>query len=303
MEKQISSVSDYVQKIIALDHKCIRNGAEKHEILSFRGQSNKEFELTPSLGRGRRTPGDISIFNEERQLIETTKYKLPDIFNNNLSPIELLALLQHYGIPTRLLDITENPLVALYFACNANENCDGEVFVFKNNEVDTTNYPIVNAIAESYKFTVDYACRLDLFYEKIIQQPYFLEQRYTLQYKLTDSETKINWIKTCCENPLFVYAPIRSLRQQMQRGKYLLFPNRICSGKKIFTTIIDPLPKNHEYIVERLCIPAAAKKSIIRELKLFGISEEILFCDSTDIVCKNIKSIFTEKVHNQRKIL
>ena len=44
--------------------------------------------------------------------------------------LEKLTYMQHYGAPTRLLDITANPLVALYFACAAEPDCDGKVIVF-----------------------------------------------------------------------------------------------------------------------------------------------------------------------------
>ncbi len=44
--------------------------------------------------------------------------------------MESLALMQHYEAPTRVLDLTENALVALYFACIGNDNFDGEIIVF-----------------------------------------------------------------------------------------------------------------------------------------------------------------------------
>lgn len=95
-ETTVSSVSEFVQRIIELNNVLIQDGGPKNEILLFRGQPNENFELLPSIARKQRFSCDISIFGEERNMIEMAKYKLPNIFNDTLSPIELLALLQHH---------------------------------------------------------------------------------------------------------------------------------------------------------------------------------------------------------------
>ncbi len=61
----------------------------------------------------------------------------PDDFEKCHTHLEKLVKMQHYGLPTRLLDITRNPLVALYFACESNLDTYGELVLIsaENHEI------------------------------------------------------------------------------------------------------------------------------------------------------------------------
>jgi hypothetical protein len=115
-QKRVRNLSEYVDALGAI---------RTTRINWFRGQSNALKPLVPSLAR---LPGDW--LGREFILLKRFQQNAVALLPPHDRTLwDWLLLMQHYGVPTRLLDWTENPLAALYFAVLDNPADDGIVWV------------------------------------------------------------------------------------------------------------------------------------------------------------------------------
>jgi len=141
-ENKITSLSQFVSNVSALHKRieaiyaseCGAFDPGGKDILVYRGHCNCNFELKARIFR---KDSGFDFSKDESLVYNETLHNYPDYFQKENDIIDNLIRMQHYDIPTRLIDLTFNPMVALFFACGGydshpveNNSHDGEVLVF-----------------------------------------------------------------------------------------------------------------------------------------------------------------------------
>ncbi|WP_225757788.1 FRG domain-containing protein [Cardiobacterium sp. Marseille-Q4385] len=145
---EINSISDLSQILQTLGE------PEKGHTRFFRGHGDESWKLLPSIYR------ETYLIENEDKIIKDALTYCPDDFLPSDTLFEKLVKLQHYGYSTRLLDLTTNALVALYFSAwnEQHYDKDGELIILdipdeqiKYGDSDTIS--ILSAISlQSYLF-------------------------------------------------------------------------------------------------------------------------------------------------------
>ena len=109
-DTEITSVVDFI-KAIEEDVKDDPFAIDEATEVFYRGHADESWDLKPSIFRSHRG------IENEHLLFRDMVAHVPRDFSECKSALDYLVQMQHYELPTRLLDVTTNPLVALYFAC------------------------------------------------------------------------------------------------------------------------------------------------------------------------------------------
>ncbi len=227
--RSITKISDLLE-ILKIDN-------PSGKICWFRGQSKWIWKLRPSIAR------KIHGIDKEQEIITRFKQNAALLLRNQPStPWEWLTVMQHHGVPTRLFDWTESPLVALFFSAYENFSDDGSLWFLSPTRL--------NQISNIKPDNPNY---IPSFESKDILNNYTPDALYA------ERRTKLY--------PIAVIGPRTYPKMQAQYGVFTVFHrDRIP---------IEDIQGGHHVI--KFKVPKNAKKSVLAELARIQITKFSLF--------------------------
>jgi len=244
----------------------------------FRGQSNINWPIKPSIFRG-------NWINFEDEIIREMVIRNPSDFTNATSALEKLTKMQHYNAPTRLLDLTRNPFVSLYFACEEikekDEPCYGEVVFFESG-IDRAKYydsDTVSIISNISMMNSTFSTKGMPTDKKKFNEsgdiPYLLHQ---IQYE------KVNFLPVIVPEDLhkcvITYVKLDNKRIINQQGLFLLVG--MGETKTIPAEIRKYLKSNSNKVLVFL-IEDKDKRGILAELNKMNINKGFVYPEIDDV--------------------
>ncbi len=284
--QKIGSIKTFIERLERLEL-----DTPSEFIYYFRGHSDQSFKLIPSIYR------EQEWISNEHQMYREIIMKCPDDFSQTTTAFEKLVRMQHYSLPTRLLDLTANPLAALFFAVNGCPDRDAEVLIFKIPKKEVKYYDsdtvsiLTNLAKRPVEFEIQSIKELNIEeFNKKKQITYLLhevkeEKPYFLPEIVASDLESVVCVKPKLNNP-------RIIRQD---GAFFVFgidgnkstPAKVPDHYRFSIEDVDSINYNHEPY--RLIINKTGKNKILGQLATLGINDATMFPE-IDSVSKYIKA-------------
>ena len=268
-EYKISTLSEYISAIEVLKkhYPCGVWGNPISNHFLYRGLPNSTFKLLPSLFRKQEDEVDgkkivnnkYRAWADEISILRAFILEVSGILSvptNQLCQWAVYA--QHYGVPTRFLDWTYNPLVALYFCCHDQiDEMDGTVWLFHG--INYKKFLGAHEKQEENKLLGD-----------IIKD--LLEQKSDIEYPLLYTPYYVDARMSAQKSCFLVWGKNEAeLEAQLSDEKYAMKYPDASAPERCYGV------HQEEALLFKFVIPADRKQFLLRELDTVGINEKTLF--------------------------
>jgi len=244
----------------------------------FRGHQNASYSLIPGVYRHFKETQHARLMDasyngliysaNENEMLEHFKKEAGGILCSVTQSDDFtwLQYAQHYGVPTRLLDFTANPLVALYFCCQNEQPCDGAVWVLNSH----TYLRWMNK--DSFCAVYGEELTRENIYKAII--------RNMIGY-VDDDPERVEMMRPVQFIPAYI-----DQRMAAQSSRFLLWGadkrplEEMITASEEMNLSSDGIAcriADDTRFLSKLIIPNLCKHDILRALELLGISEKTVF--------------------------